>query len=79
FLRDNLQGEKVLTWKSKDELLERFKKLGIDLKKPIVTYCNSGREGSQLWFTLRHVLGIPNVYLYDGSWIDWSARKLPKE
>ncbi|MCS7192298.1 MAG: rhodanese-like domain-containing protein, partial [Armatimonadetes bacterium] len=53
FLRDNLQGEKVLTWKSKDELLERFKKLGIDLKKPIVTYCNSGREGSQLWFTLR--------------------------
>lgn len=79
FLRENLQGEKVLTWKSKHELEARFKALGIDPKKPIVTYCNSGREASQLWFTLRHILGIPNVAVYDGSWIDWSARKLPKE
>ncbi|MCS7187940.1 MAG: sulfurtransferase [Armatimonadetes bacterium] len=79
FLRDNLQGEKVLTWKSKDELLERFKALKIDLQKPIVTYCNSGRESSQLWFTLRHILGAPTAVLYDGSWIDWSSRKLPKE
>ncbi len=79
FLKDNLQGEKVLTWKSKDELAKRFKALGIDTRKPIVTYCTSGREASQLWFTLRHILGIQNVAVYDGSWIDWSARKLPKE
>lgn len=79
FLRDNLQGEKVLTWKNKDELYKQLKALGVDPRKPIVTYCASGREGSQLWFTLRYVLGIENVALYDGSWIDWSARKLPKE
>ena len=79
FLRENLQGEKVLTWRSKDALLERFKALGIDPQKPIITYCNSGREASQLWFTLRYVLGIQNVAVYDGSWIDWTARKMPKE
>ncbi len=79
FLRENLQGEKVLTWKSKEELVERFKGLGVDIQKPIVTYCTSGREASQLWFTLRHILGVQNVAVYDGSWIDWSTRKLPKE
>jgi len=30
FLRENLKGEKVLTWRSKDELLARLKALGID-------------------------------------------------
>ncbi len=79
FLRENLKGEKVLTWRSKDELLARLKALGIDLNKPVVTYCTSGREASQLWFTLRHVLGLPKVVVYDGSWIDWTARQLPIE
>lgn len=79
FLRDNLQGEKVLSWKGKDDLWARLKALGVDPKKPIVTYCTSGREASQLWFTLRYVLGIPNVAVYDGSWIDWTAHQMPKE
>jgi thiosulfate/3-mercaptopyruvate sulfurtransferase len=79
FLRENLQGERVLTWRDKEALMARLKALGIDPTKPIVTYCTSGREASQLWFTLRHVLNIPQVAVYDGSWIDWTARKMPKE
>ncbi|MFA0758690.1 MAG: hypothetical protein NOOUEUKL_001356 [Candidatus Fervidibacter sp.] len=79
FLRENLQGERVLTWRDKEALIARLKALGIDPTKPIVTYCTSGREASQLWFTLRYVLNIPQVAVYDGSWIDWTARKMPKE
>ncbi|MFA0749723.1 MAG: hypothetical protein SLRJCFUN_000126 [Candidatus Fervidibacter sp.] len=79
FLRENLQGERVLTWRDKETLMKRLKALGINPNKPIVTYCTSGREASQLWFTLRHVLGIPHVAVYDGSWIDWTARQMPKE
>ncbi|MEM4284109.1 MAG: sulfurtransferase [Candidatus Caldarchaeum sp.] len=79
FLRDNLTGEKVLTWRSKEEIAERLRAAGVDPQKPIITYCTSGREASQLWFTLRYVLGLPNVRLYSGSWVDWSARNLPKE
>ncbi len=78
FLRDNLQGEKVFTWRSKDELLTKLKALGVDLQKPTIIYCNSGREASQLWFTLHHVLGLNQVAVYDGSWIDWTSRQLPK-
>ncbi|MCS7065930.1 MAG: sulfurtransferase [Fimbriimonadales bacterium] len=79
FLRDNLAGEKVMTWRSKEELRAQLQAAGVDLQKPIVAYCTSGREASQLWFTLRYVLELPNVKLYSGSWIDWSARDLPRE
>jgi 3-mercaptopyruvate sulfurtransferase SseA len=44
-----------------------------------MTYCTSEREASQLWFTLRYVLELPQVRIYPGSWIDWTARELPKE
>ncbi len=79
FLGDNLTGDKVRTWRSPEELTKRLKELGIDPQKPIVVYCNSGREASQVWFTLKHVLNLPQVQVYDGSWIDWVSRQLPQE
>ncbi len=79
FLRENLQGDKVLTWRDKTELLHRLHQMGIDPNKPIVAYCTSGREASQLWFTLRYVLELPQVRIYPGSWIDWTARQMPTE
>jgi thiosulfate/3-mercaptopyruvate sulfurtransferase len=79
FLRDNLQGDKVLTWRDKTELLNRLQQMGIDPKEPLVVYCTSGREASQLWFTLRYVLELPQVQIYPGSWIDWTARQMPAE
>jgi thiosulfate/3-mercaptopyruvate sulfurtransferase len=79
FLRDNLKGDKALTWRDKTELLNRLQQMGIDPNKPIVAYCTSGREASQLWFTLRYVLELPQVQIYPGSWIDWTARQMPTE
>jgi thiosulfate/3-mercaptopyruvate sulfurtransferase len=79
FLRDNLQGDKVLTWRDKTELLNRLQQMGIDPKEPLVAYCTSGREASQLWFTLRYVLELPQVQIYPGSWIDWTAHQMPTE
>lgn len=79
FLREMLRTEgNISTWRSPDEIREKLKQLGVDDQRPIVTYCNSGREASQLWFTLRYVLGI-GVQTYDGSWVEWSAKGLPVE
>ncbi len=74
FLRNTLAGEEVLTWKSPEAIRELAAKAGVDGRKPVVTYCTSGRESSQIWFTLRHVAGFENVSSYHGSWIDWTAR-----
>lgn len=40
------------------------------------------REGSVIFFTLKHVLGYPNVRLYEGSWKEYvwlDGKSLPAE
>ncbi|MCG5431663.1 sulfurtransferase [Mycobacterium sp. MYCO198283] len=36
-----------------------------------VVYCRIGERSSHTWFVLTHLLGIPNVRNYDGSWTEW--------
>lgn len=43
---------------------------GVAPDDPLITYCNSGRSASHLYFTLRY-LGY-DVRLYDGSMSEWS-------
>jgi thiosulfate/3-mercaptopyruvate sulfurtransferase len=79
FLRDMLRSEGGYSvWRSPDEIRDKVRQLGIDPARPLVVYCNSGREASQLWFTLRALLGI-EAQVYDGSWVEWSALELPSE
>ena len=79
FLRDMVRSEGGYSvWRSPDEIRDKVRQLGIDPARPLVVYCNSGREASQLWFTLRALLGI-EAQVYDGSWVEWSAHGLPSE
>lgn len=47
---------------------------GVDPEKPVVTYCNTGRQASVGYFMLR-VMGRDDVSLYDGSMAEWGMRK----
>ena len=40
---------------------------------PAITYCNTGHWAATDWFVLSVLLGRPNVRLYDGSMVDWTA------
>ena len=44
---------------------------GITPDQNIICYCGTSREGSLLFFTLKHVLNYPNVRLYEGSWKEY--------
>lgn len=55
---------------------------GITPDQDIVCYCGTSREGSLLYFTLKHVLGYPKVRLYEGSWKEYvwvEGQSLPAE
>lgn len=52
------------------ELRQRFQKAGLDLDRPVVTTCGSGVSAAVLALGL-HVLGRPDVAVYDGSWTEW--------
>ena len=56
-----------------DRLRAAIVDAGIDLGKPIATTCGSGITASVLALAL-HVLGRPDVAVYDGSWTEWGGR-----
>jgi thiosulfate/3-mercaptopyruvate sulfurtransferase len=75
FWEATLDGEEVRVWKKKEDLERLFAESGVTRGKQIIVYCQTGREASHLYFTLKYVLGFPHVFLYRGSWVEWSADK----
>lgn len=58
-------------------LRELYQKLGVTPDRKVVTYCHSGMQASQSYFTLKY-LGY-DVGLYDGSTSEWTAKGGPVE
>ena len=42
------------------------------LNRGVIVHCVAGIRAAHTWFVLSEVLGIPNVYLYNGGWVEWS-------
>ena len=56
--------------RSKDELAAIASKLPAG---PVVADCNTGHWAATNWFVLSAMLGRPDVRLYDGSMVEWTA------
>jgi len=50
---------------------------GVNLKKPIITYCNTGHNARGMWFVLKFIDNIQNVKVYDGSMLEYSRTLFP--
>lgn len=59
------------TFKSADELRRIYEGAGIEAAQPVIAYCRIGARSSHTWFTLKYLLGYPEVRNYDGSWTEW--------
>jgi thiosulfate/3-mercaptopyruvate sulfurtransferase len=75
FWDTTLEGDEVRVWKKREDLEKLFAESGVTRIKQVVVYSQRGREASHLYFTLKYVLGFPHVFLYRGSWVEWSADK----
>lgn len=66
---DTVNGDTQLL-KTVDELTALY---GDTIKdKKVVVYCQSGVRSAHTYFVLTELLGVTDVYNYDGSWIEWS-------
>lgn len=64
-----------LQFLSRDELRRTFSAAGVTPGETVVAYCHIGQQATMVLFAAR-LLGHP-IKLYDGSFTDWEARKLP--
>lgn len=58
------------TFKPVEELRKLYAGVGIDGKRPVITYCRIGERSSHTWFALSKILGY-QVRNYDGSWTEY--------
>ena len=65
--------------KSVEALRKLFESRGVTPDKTVIISCSTGREASIQYILLKHVLGYPNVRLYEGSWTEYSATDYPLE
>lgn len=67
------------TFRSADELAAIYREdAAIGDADDVVAYCRIGERSSHTWFVLTHLLGVPRVRNYDGSWTEWgSAVRVP--
>lgn len=56
-----------------------FEKRGVTPDKAVIVSCSTGRESTLQYLLLKHVLGYPDVRLYEGSWTEYSASPHPVE
>ena len=55
--------------KSKSELEAIY---GVVDGKKVIVHCHTGIRSAHTYFALKEVLGVAEIYNYDGSWIEWS-------
>jgi len=77
FWMENQAGRDNQALKSDAELRKLYETIGVTPDKRVVTYCNSGMQASQSYFTLKY-LGY-DVRMYDGSMSEWNAKGGPVE
>lgn len=74
---DQFQADK--TWRPVDMLKRQYLAQGIVPEKEVIVYCGGNPASRSAWFTLRHVLGYPNVKVYYDATTGWlkDPRDLP--
>jgi thiosulfate/3-mercaptopyruvate sulfurtransferase len=60
------------SWKSIEDLRMDYKGQGVSANRPIIVSCGQGQMAAQTYFTLKYILGYPEVKNYDGSFNEWS-------
>ena len=66
--------------KSLDEIRQLLAQRNVSQSDNIIVTCSTGREATLQYVVLKHLLGYPNVRVYEGSWTEYSSQPdLPVE
>jgi len=54
----------------------QFAKANVDMKKPVIWYCNTSWYASGAWFAGKYLAGLEGAKVYDGSMVEYT--RIPK-
>ncbi|MBI2421256.1 MAG: sulfurtransferase [Candidatus Hydrogenedentes bacterium] len=74
--KQELNGKVFYTFAKAESLKPSLLEAVGDWNKPVITYCNSGRDATVGYFGLR-MEGHENVSVYDGSMAEWDHKQAP--
>ena len=60
-------------YKPEEEIQNILASKGVDSRKKIICYCQSGVRSAHTTFVLSEIMGYKNVMNFDGSWEEWSS------
>jgi len=62
------------SWKPREELAAEYARIGVTPDKEVIVYCGQGQQAAHTYFSLKYILGFPDVRLYDGGFNEWANR-----
>ncbi len=65
------------TFKSARDTYLDYNDLGISKTEPVILYCKSSYRATQTLLLMEEA-GYENVKVYDGAWLEWSTKDMPK-
>lgn len=65
------------TFKSTRNIYLDYNDLGLSKDEPIILYCKSSFRATQTMLLMEEA-GYDNVKVYDGAWLEWSTKDMPK-
>jgi thiosulfate/3-mercaptopyruvate sulfurtransferase len=71
--KEAVTDDGVKAFRPASQVLRKLDAAGVELGKPLVTYCQGGVRASHSAFVLT-MLGHENVRVYDGSFAEWGNR-----
>jgi 3-mercaptopyruvate sulfurtransferase SseA len=80
FTKDTESPHGFPVFRSPGELAAAYEKIIPSKDTTVIVHCRTGREASQTFFVLKHILDYENVLWYDAGWSQWAAiEQLPVE
>jgi thiosulfate/3-mercaptopyruvate sulfurtransferase len=68
-----METENLHKFRSREEIARIFEQQGVTRDQDIIVSCGTGREATLEYLYLKHVLGLPKVRVYEGSWTEWCS------
>ena len=66
------------TFRSGRDTRLNYHDIGLDPDDAVILYCKTSFRATQTMMVLKEA-GFTNVKVYDGAWVEWSAKDMPKE